>query len=96
VFRGVSVLLAPARPAFYFCLLKPSSMKRRISSAVLIPVLFDMPVSLAICCGDIQTVVRFIMTRVWITYIRLSSTIFWGLRAANCLTIRCNGLRISA
>ena len=60
MFRGVSVLEAPARPAFYFCLLKPSSMKRLSSSATLRPVSFDAFLSLATCPGVIQTVVRFI------------------------------------
>jgi hypothetical protein len=95
VFRGVSVLRAPARSA-YFCLLKPSSMKRRINSAALMPVRFDALASLLICIGVSQIVVRFMMKVVWSHAIRVSRVIFDGMWVAVCLTIRCNDLRIAA
>jgi len=74
VFRGVSVLLAPARSAYFF-LLNPSSTKRRINSATLMPVLFDALFSLLICIGVSQIVVRFMVSRVCLNAIRTSSTI---------------------
>ena len=95
MFRGVSVLLAPARSA-YFCLLKPSSMKRRINSAALMPVRLDALASLLICIGVSQIVVRFMMKVVWSHAIRLSRLICDGIWVAVCLTPDSNGLRIAA
>lgn len=83
------MLDAPARPA-YLSLLNPSSTKRRINSATLMPVRLDALFSLLICIGVSQIVVRFMVVEVLRYAIHMSRTIFegiWPERPCLCISL---------